>query len=283
MARKARAGVWFQDLTAIIEKVFVGDSFTRVESPAYLPELTSGARREFDVLITRTQDHHTTRTAIECKDTADKVDLPIVEGFAPKSRGCGVHRAILVSRAGFTRGALRKAAELGIDCMTLSSANIDDVRVRMELRHRQVTFVGVNYGVPGMERMVRPYQEYAPSGEPVTAQGLAAWASRVAPEPDDIELATGARNYVVTLEGSAGLYLVDADGERFEPTQISLAIACTYGPLPPLDHYIYEGADKRYAISIARDVTAGATSGNLVFVDDETGLRAGFVADLAAP
>jgi hypothetical protein len=283
MAVKEKAGVWFQDLTAIIEKVFVGDAFTSVESPAYLPELTSGARREFDVLITRTQEHHTTRTAIECKDTASKVDVQTVEGFAPKSRGCGVHRAIIVSRTGFTTGALRKAAELGIDCMTLSSANVDDVRVRMEIRHRQVTFVGVSYGVPSMEQMVHPFQAYAASGEPVTPKGLSVLASRAAPEPDAIELATGTRNYEIVIDGSASLYLIDANGERFEPTLISLAITCTNAPTPPLDYYTYEGAGKRYAISIARDVTAGTTSGNLVFVNDEAGLRAGFVAALAAP
>lgn len=278
MTGSTQPGVWFQDLTAIIEKAFVGDSFTEVKSPAYLPELTSGELREFDVLITRTQHHNITRTAIECKDHSRRVGVAIVEGFAPKSRGCGVHRAIIVSKLGFTSGAYRKASELGIDCMTLMPAKPDNVRVTVSLHHRHVTFLAAHYGVPAAARLAQPYGVFRSTGELVSNPFMASLATQYVPPPDEIERATGLRNYRITLEGDGGLYLIDANGERFEPTEVLLDVTCNYGAEPmPIENYLYSGGGAKYVISMARDFTADGAEGRAIFIDDEAGFRGGFV------
>jgi hypothetical protein len=278
MAATNRAGIWFQDLTAIIERAFVGDPNTTVEGPGWLPVLSTGDQREFDVLITRRQDHHTTRTAIECKDWNTAVDVQEVESFITKYRRCGVHRAIMVSRLGFSKGAREAAAESSIDCMTLAPAGPDDLRVAVDLRHRKVHFRGVYYSIRNAANVVEPYEPFAASGQPITKQDLADLATQNAPDPDEVELTNGTQNYRVEFPSAGGIYLIDAMGNRYDPTKIILDMSCTFDAEPvSIESYVYEGGDKRYVISITRDMDAGQVKGRMIMIDDEAGMRAAFV------
>ena len=248
MAATNRAGIWFQDLTAIIERAFVGDPNTTVDSPGWLPVLATGDQREFDVLITRRQDHHTTRTAIECKDWNTAIDVQEVESFITKYRRCGVHRAIMVSRLGFSKGAREAAAESSIDCMTLAPAAPDDIRVAVDLRHRRVHFHGVYYSIRNAANVVEPYEPFTASGQPISKQDLADLATQNAPDPDEIELTTGAQNYRVEFPSAGGTYLIDATGKRWG-TRHRAAIGIT----EQTDAVALVVSEETGAIAIAQD------------------------------
>jgi hypothetical protein len=81
--------------------------------------------REFDVTIRFTQPPYRYLTTIECKDYI--VPVGNVEAFVIKARGVKANKAVIVSSVGFQAGAIKVAAEHGIDLYILEeSANWPD-------------------------------------------------------------------------------------------------------------------------------------------------------------
>lgn len=273
-----RPGLAFQNLTAIIERAFSTDAHTKVESPKYLPELALGMLREFDVVITFSKGHHTNITALECKDYKRPVSIGTVDEFKAKCGDCGVNRGILVSSSGFTKAARKKAASKGIECMTLKEAEADDwLTPAVSLQHRVVYFQRIFYDIAGDEPLAEPFKAYAQDGGEVTFKGLGNFANRIVPGPSDKEIETGQDSYEVGYPGSAGIYIIDATGKRFDPVSLSFLITCTYSREDvPLDLKTYEGGGKSYGIASA-DAVSGSTKSKLLFVRDEEGLKFGVV------
>ena len=77
--------------------------------------------RQIDILLKGKVGPFTVLTIIECKDHNSKVNVIMVDGLHSKMLDVKAHKAVLVSRIGFTNGAIRKARRLGISLCTAHS------------------------------------------------------------------------------------------------------------------------------------------------------------------
>jgi Restriction endonuclease len=143
----ARPGEDLQRLVRVIERATHNDGNVLVESPKRLRDKVTGRLREHDVVLTFTQRHHKILMALECKDRSRKVGVNSIEEFHSKCRDTGVHRGIMVSSTGFTRGALEKAANYyNIGCFSLEQAERLDwcQAPAVEVSHRRIIHVHLN-------------------------------------------------------------------------------------------------------------------------------------------
>jgi hypothetical protein len=114
-----RAGRSLEILVANLEEALREDNRTQIQSPAFLPDKTTGNRREHDVLLVVDQGHHNLRIAMECRDRSRPVGVNQVEAFATKCRETGIDSAVIVSSSGFYASARKKAEGLGVRCLEL--------------------------------------------------------------------------------------------------------------------------------------------------------------------
>ncbi len=115
----------------------------RIVSPGYLTDKDTGGRREFDVLVDGKIGRVPFQLAMECKDRTKAVDVPVVEGFRAKCEGVNVHLKMIVSKSGFTKPALQKAAAHGIQCRTLDQ--IDGVDWLAASKFKVISYVALNF------------------------------------------------------------------------------------------------------------------------------------------
>ncbi len=106
-----------QHLTRILESVPGSDAV--VLSPTHLVD-SSGVRREIDVLIEEEQRGHPLRTMVECRNHKRKVGIGYIEQLVTKRDDLQCQCVHVVSRAGFTAGAVAKAKLHGVFLSTLS-------------------------------------------------------------------------------------------------------------------------------------------------------------------
>ncbi len=106
----------FEDLTATIYDLLSKQGFKAEKNV----KLTGpDGNRQIDVLIEGKLGPIDVRTIIECKDYNVRVDVTKVDELHSKMRDVKAHVAILVSRKGFTKGAIQKAKRLGIKLNTV--------------------------------------------------------------------------------------------------------------------------------------------------------------------
>jgi hypothetical protein len=75
----------------------------------------SGTLRQIDVSIRVTVSGYPLLIVVECKDWAEPVDLPEIDGFSAKLKDVGANKGVIVSATGFTEGALNAAKSRGIE------------------------------------------------------------------------------------------------------------------------------------------------------------------------
>lgn len=86
----------------------------------------SGVRRQIDVLVdARWSRDVTSRIIIDAKNRKRKLDVKDVESFEGMMRDCSAPRGVLVTPAGWTPAAARRAQD-AITITLLSVANLDD-------------------------------------------------------------------------------------------------------------------------------------------------------------
>lgn len=89
-------------------------------------------RRDRDVIVDGSVDGETWSILIECKDynpdTTGPVGIEIVDALESKRRDLSIRTAMICSNAGFTRGAVRKAARVGIGLVSVM--RMGDQRIR---------------------------------------------------------------------------------------------------------------------------------------------------------
>ena len=96
---------------------------TRVEQNIFLPsQLVDSKKRQIDVLITSEIAGSRVLTIVECRDYKSKASLPLIDGLQSKMNEVGAQKAIMVTRRGFTGGAIRKAKRIGMTLSTLADA-----------------------------------------------------------------------------------------------------------------------------------------------------------------
>jgi hypothetical protein len=119
MTAKIKDGKALEQLIGIIEQVVAGNENVTVEVDKKLPDKVTGEARQFDVVLTIKQKHHTVVIAIECRDKSRPVGVGQVEEFHAKSQDTDVHVRIIVSTSGFAKSARKKAARYGIRCLDI--------------------------------------------------------------------------------------------------------------------------------------------------------------------
>jgi Restriction endonuclease len=121
-----RQGEEFHRLVEVLERAVVDHPNVTVESPKFLTDKVTGELREHDIVLTQRSPQRTTITAIECRDRSRRVGVNQVEEFRAKCEHTGVNKPVIVSRLGFFKTALKKAAHYGIDCLTFSQVESVD-------------------------------------------------------------------------------------------------------------------------------------------------------------
>jgi hypothetical protein len=82
-----------------------------------------GHSRQFDVVIRGQLAGQKLFGVIECKDLKRRVGNPEVDAFVTKSRDVNANFKLLMSRSGFTKPALEKCADYGIEALSLSESD----------------------------------------------------------------------------------------------------------------------------------------------------------------
>jgi hypothetical protein len=93
-----------------------------VEESVQLLELVSKDPREVDVVIRANIGGHNVVVCIECQDRSRKATIEWVEQMERKHRSLPTSKLILVAVQGFTKKAIAKATEFGIDTYSFDEA-----------------------------------------------------------------------------------------------------------------------------------------------------------------
>lgn len=145
-----RKGEVFHRLVEILERAVVDHPNVTIESPKYLTDRITGEQREHDIVLTQRSAQREIVTAIECRDRSRPVGVPQVEEFRAKCADTIINKAVIVSRSGFCKTAIRKAAHYGIDCLRLSQVESVDWVFQSEvaIRERSLVHADMHVGVP---------------------------------------------------------------------------------------------------------------------------------------
>src|SRR5687767_13471278 len=111
----------FQRLILLIERQLAEDGATVCES-RLLTDAVTGEAREVDVVIEVRNGPRFLLVGIECVDGRRRATRPWVEQMIAKHEHLPVNQTILVSRLGFTRSALKKAAAHNVLAWSLHEA-----------------------------------------------------------------------------------------------------------------------------------------------------------------
>ncbi len=143
----------FQRMIAAVERRLAQEGVVVRES-AELPERTSGALREIDVLVKGRLGEHEVSVAVECRDHASPQDVTWIDELAGKYRDLSVHAVIAVSSSGFTKAASEKAASLNIRTVSFAASDSQDVAVPIfRFMYQTLTLVG------GQVRLEPPFTD----------------------------------------------------------------------------------------------------------------------------
>lgn len=117
-------GKSFEAATEIVfQALSRNDRYASVERDVMIEDVR-GEMRQADVLVSTKAFGFETKTLIECKDYKRRVGVGCVDALESKRRDLPIDFAVLVSRNGFTSGAITKAKAVGIRLCTLAE-NID--------------------------------------------------------------------------------------------------------------------------------------------------------------
>ena len=111
----------FQRLITFIE-AHLAPSGAKVTASALLYDRHAGIEREVDILVEYNMGIRSFRTGIECRDRSRPADVTWVEQAFQEHRDLGLDRTVLVARSGFTKTAVRKARQLGVEALTIDEA-----------------------------------------------------------------------------------------------------------------------------------------------------------------
>lgn len=118
-----------RDFESLVSKIFriLGQSHKYHEVTKNVFYQTNNGRREFDIVAKAKLFGAEVATAIECKDHKRPLDISFVDGFESKLRDTPICNGVIVSRSGFTKNAIKKARNLGIQLYRLDeTANFSD-------------------------------------------------------------------------------------------------------------------------------------------------------------
>lgn len=134
-----RAGAAFERLTASVQARLDPGSEVRWN------EKLNG--RQIDATVRGKLGSASVLVVVECRDYADAIGIDHVDQLDSVRREVGANKAVLVTRTGFTRPALDKAASVGIDtCVLRPSEDLDYPGTAKPIRSMSMTIqlIGTN-------------------------------------------------------------------------------------------------------------------------------------------
>lgn len=123
-----RPGIAFEKVVAALQAQF-DPAATVVHNDWLIDRL--GHRRQFDVVVRGTFAGQQVLGVVECKDEARKVDNPTIDAFVTKSRDVNANLKVIISRKGFTKPALEKCADNGIQALSLMNDATSVAKIRV--------------------------------------------------------------------------------------------------------------------------------------------------------
>lgn len=125
-------GTPFERLAAsIFEQLRNDPAYETVEHDVSLPG--PDGPRQIDVLLRGKVGPVAVTTIVECKDYADMVTVQEVDALHSKMQDVKAHKAVLVARKGFSKGARMKAARVGISLCTAHQAKSEKWPFQLQL------------------------------------------------------------------------------------------------------------------------------------------------------
>lgn len=130
----ARAGRDLERLVAILEEL-LRPSGLHFRSPDHLRDTVTGRLREVDVAI-RASEEGAVIAICECRDRAGIEDVTWIEQVVTKARDLeGSPPAVLVSSAGFSEAARKKATAYGHDVRLVTKVTLEEFRTWFAVEH----------------------------------------------------------------------------------------------------------------------------------------------------
>jgi hypothetical protein len=118
-AESQKKGKLLEQLVKLLESA-LADRDCAITIRHRLPDRATGLRREVDIYIEERLRGELRKTIIECRHHRALVNLTYVEQVVTKRADLGSLHTCIVSRSGFTKGALAKAKHHGIVLSTLA-------------------------------------------------------------------------------------------------------------------------------------------------------------------
>lgn len=283
MARKGRD---LELLIAAIEKMLGLDGKIKVKSPAMV-KCKQGRIREHDVGLFVSNSHYDTFIAIECRDRKAKVDVTHVEAFAKKCENTCANHGVMVSRRGFTEGAIAEAKASNIRCLLLEKSDgfewfqmkgfeeatphIPSCELQMELDPAVAAQIPVNYTI------------LSPDGHELSAAQLRDFGlNEFSNKLHLIERERGAQGKCVFLLATPGITVRDNDtGAAYPMTKAVLTIEYAIErKMRPTELHTYRDAltgDLITQVAHAKVTLADVPGHLLMVMHPDRGGYAGFV------
>jgi hypothetical protein len=169
-----RAGRDLERLVAVLEEL-LRPAGLFIRSPDHLRDTVTGALREVDVSI-RGSEEGPVIAICECRDRAGVEDVTWIEQVVTKARDLeGSPPAVLVSSAGFSEAARRKARSYGHDVRLVTDVTLEELRSWLQMEH--VVLVVCERGLGGCDIELAGEEEavFSPRmSEALAGQGTAA-------------------------------------------------------------------------------------------------------------
>lgn len=136
-----KPGEDLEDLTEAIFRILTSNPFEsgRVIVERNVRLVGSDGPRQIDIVIRTTAGPIELTTIIECKDLRRRVDVKTVDALHSVAQDVNASRAVLVSRAGFSRTAAQKAKRLGMALYTADRlTNVADELFQVPIHVREI-------------------------------------------------------------------------------------------------------------------------------------------------
>ena len=121
------AGTLLEVVVAAIEFALADIPNTRVERDVRILD-SRGTSQQFDVLVTIPTAGRQLRIGIECKDHRARVKKEAVQAFITKCKESNIHKAVMVARSGFQKGAKATAKAYDVELLVQSEADETTIR-----------------------------------------------------------------------------------------------------------------------------------------------------------
>lgn len=111
----------YQKLVMLINRS-LSNSDAKVIESAMLYDSEADCEREVDILIQCSVSGYDLSVGIECTTVARPVEVRVLESCKEKHRKVGVHKTVVVSKSGFTKGSKEYARKNHITLLTFDAA-----------------------------------------------------------------------------------------------------------------------------------------------------------------